>query len=39
MWQDCDRHGLRGNSNVLGMLLGREPTSFEQAAVAFVEQG
>jgi uncharacterized protein YbjT (DUF2867 family) len=35
MWQDYDRHGLRGNSNVLRMLLGREPASFEEAAAAF----
>ncbi|MDF9811758.1 hypothetical protein [Streptomyces sp. SPB162] len=35
MWQDYDRHGLRGNSNVLRMLLGREPASFEEAATAF----
>lgn len=35
MWQDCDRHGLRGNSNVLRMLLGREPASFERVAAAF----
>ncbi len=25
-----DAHGMRGNSNVLRMLLGREPTSFRQ---------
>ncbi|MER6186953.1 NmrA family NAD(P)-binding protein [Streptomyces sp. NPDC001652] len=35
MWQDYDRHGLRGNSNVLRMLLDREPASFEEAATAF----
>lgn len=35
MWQEYDRHGLRGNSNVLRMLLGREPSSFEEAATAF----
>ena len=27
-----DRHGLRGNSAVLRMILGRDPTSFETAA-------
>lgn len=35
MWEDYDRHGLRGNSNVLRMLLGREPACFEEAAAAF----
>jgi uncharacterized protein YbjT (DUF2867 family) len=35
MWHHYDRQGLRGNSNVLRMLLGREPASFEQAAAAF----
>ncbi|MFJ9026199.1 SDR family oxidoreductase [Streptomyces sp. NPDC102259] len=35
MWQDYDRHGLRGNSNVLRMLLDREPASFEEVATAF----
>lgn len=39
MWQDYDRHGLRGNSNVLRMLLGREPASFEEAAAAFAARG
>ncbi|WP_208641628.1 SDR family oxidoreductase [Streptomyces africanus] len=39
MWQDYDRHGLRGNSNVLRMLLGREPASFEEAATAFAARG
>ena len=34
VWQDYDRHGLRGNSNVLRTLLGREPASFEQVAAA-----
>jgi uncharacterized protein YbjT (DUF2867 family) len=35
MWQDYDRHGLHGNSNVLRMLLGREPASFAEATAAF----
>jgi uncharacterized protein YbjT (DUF2867 family) len=35
MWQDYDRHGLHGNSNILRMLLGREPASFAAAAAAF----
>jgi len=39
MWQEYDRHGLRGNSNVLRMLLGREPASFEQAAAVFAARG
>ncbi|MFG2469941.1 SDR family oxidoreductase [Streptomyces canus] len=39
MWQDYDRHGLRGNSNVLRMLLGRAPASFEEAATAFAARG
>nr|WP_277611250.1 NAD(P)H-binding protein [Streptomyces scabichelini] len=39
MWQDYDRHGLHGNSNVLRMLLGREPASFEEAATAFAARG
>lgn len=39
MWEDYDRHGLHGNSNVLRMLLGREPASFEAAAAAFVARG
>ncbi|WP_405622426.1 SDR family oxidoreductase [Streptomyces sp. NBC_00076] len=39
MWQDYDRHGLRGNSNVLRMLLGRDPASFEEAAAAFAARG
>jgi NAD(P)H dehydrogenase (quinone) len=39
MWQDYDRHGLHGNSNVLRMLLGREPASFEEAAAAFAARG
>jgi uncharacterized protein YbjT (DUF2867 family) len=39
MWQDYDRHGLRGNSNVLRMLLGREPASFEEAAAPFAARG
>jgi hypothetical protein len=34
-----DRHGLRGKSNVLPMLLGREPASFEEAAAAFAVEG
>jgi len=32
MWEEYDRHGFRGNSNVLRMLLGREPTTFEEVA-------
>ncbi|MER7692461.1 NmrA family NAD(P)-binding protein [Streptomyces sp. NPDC097610] len=39
MWQYYDRRGHRGNSNVLRMLLGREPASFEQAAAAFAARG
>jgi hypothetical protein len=39
MWQDYDRHGLRGNDNVLRMLLGREPASFTEAAAAFAVRG
>ncbi|WP_371583175.1 hypothetical protein [Streptomyces sp. NBC_01314] len=39
MWQVHDRHGLRGNSNVLRMLLGRHPASFEQAATVFAARG
>jgi len=39
MWQEYDRHGLRGNSNILRMLLGREPASFEQAAAVFAARG
>ncbi|MEW2805923.1 hypothetical protein AB0929_02150 [Streptomyces massasporeus] len=35
MWQDYDRHGLRGNSDVLRTLLGRDPASFERVAAAF----
>ena len=31
MMAHYDRHGLVGNSNVLRMLLGREPTGFEAA--------
>ncbi|MER6784129.1 hypothetical protein ABT330_05630 [Streptomyces sp. NPDC000658] len=34
-WQVYDRHGLRGNGNVLRMLLGRVPASFMEAATAF----
>lgn len=34
MWPDYDRHGLRGNSNVLRTLLGRDPASFERVAAA-----
>jgi hypothetical protein len=34
-----DWHGLRGNSNVLRMLLGRDPASFEEAAAAFAARG
>lgn len=32
MFQYYDRHGLVGNGNVLGWLLGRPPTSFRQFA-------
>ena len=39
MWQDYDRHGLRGNSNVLRMLLGRDPATFREAAAAFARRG
>ncbi|WP_405674635.1 SDR family oxidoreductase [Streptomyces canus] len=39
MWQGYDRHGLRGNSNVLRMLLGRAPASFEEAATVFAARG
>lgn len=39
MWQEYDRHGLRGNSNVLRMLLGREPASFGKAATVLAARG
>jgi len=39
MWQDYDRHGLRGDSNVLRMPLGRKPASFAAAAAAFAARG
>ena len=32
MFRYYDRHGLVGNGNVLGWLLGRRPTSFKQFA-------
>ncbi len=32
MWEHYDRHGSRGNSNILTMLLGRLPTSFKAVA-------
>jgi len=32
MFDYYDRHGLLGNGNVLRMLLGREPTTFSDAA-------
>jgi NAD(P)H dehydrogenase (quinone) len=32
MWEEYDRHGLRGNSNVLRMLLGRDPATFDEVA-------
>lgn len=32
MFDYYDRHGLLGNGNVLRMVLGREPTSFAEAA-------
>lgn len=38
MWHDYDRHGLQGNSNVLRMLLGREPATFVETAGQFAAQ-
>jgi uncharacterized protein YbjT (DUF2867 family) len=37
MWEDYDRQGLRGNTNVLEMLLGRPPADFENVARSMVE--
>jgi uncharacterized protein YbjT (DUF2867 family) len=40
MWAEYDRHGLRGNSNVLALVLGREPFGFVDAARdAFAKSG
>jgi NAD(P)H dehydrogenase (quinone) len=39
MWQEYDQHGLRGNSNILRMLLGREPASFDKVATVLAEHG
>lgn len=32
MWEEYDRHGLRGNSRVLAGLLGRAPATFADVA-------
>jgi len=37
MWEDYDHHGLRGNTNVLEMLLGRPPTRFEDVVRSMVK--
>jgi uncharacterized protein YbjT (DUF2867 family) len=37
MWEDYDHHGLRGNTNVLEMLLGRPPAGFEDVARSMVK--
>ncbi len=37
MWEDYDRHGLRGNIKVLEMLLGRPPADFEDVARSMVK--
>lgn len=37
MWEDYDHHGLRGNTKVLEMLLGRAPASFEDVARSMVK--
>lgn len=37
MWEDYDHHGLRGNTKVLEMLLGRPPASFEDVARSMVK--
>jgi len=36
MWEDYDHHGLQGNTNVLEMLLGRAPSSFEDVVRGMV---
>lgn len=37
MYAHYDEHGLRGNSRILRMLLGREPTSFADSARALLD--
>ena len=39
MYAFYDLHGLPGNGRVLGMLLRRDPRSFESSFLAFMQQG
>lgn len=39
MWREYDQHGLRGNSNIVRTLLGREPRTFAEAAAMFYAGG